>query len=268
MSGLILAACLAVGAGAEPPPPVPAPGASTAQESFRAALEEAKGLWFRGETDLALAQFQRLYLRAVAGEAIPLELSGECAIYLGEIEIEQGRYEGAEAVWRWLLLRDPGYPISPYHHPIEVIGQFEMLRKQVVDAIPPRLPAEKVRYPAWGYAPFGIPQLRQGRGVRGGLYLGGQAVLAAVSVGAWIDLALANPSRGPFPADHPYGWTQATATQRLLERKYALNWPTTFGFYGLWVVSILDGQATFRRDQPVPEASARPALPVGIAGRW
>jgi hypothetical protein len=270
VSGLILAACLTWSAGADEPLPAPvSPEAPTAADGYRADLERAKALWFRGESEPARAELQRLYYRAVAGEPVPLALAGEAAIYLGEVELDAGRSEDAEAAWRWLLTRDPGFPISPYQHPIEVIGQFEIIRRQVRESLPPELPPVRPRYPAWGYAPFGIPQLRQGRPVRGGLYLGAQVVLATASLGLFADLVLANPARGErWPADHPYAWPDTDATERLLDRKYLLQWPATFGFYGLWVVSILDGQATFRADGADRGAAGPVRLPVGIAGRW
>ncbi|MBA2320199.1 MAG: hypothetical protein H0V89_03500, partial [Deltaproteobacteria bacterium] len=200
MSGLILAACLALHATADEPveaPPVE--HAADPVESFRLELEDAKALWFRGEGDLARDKLRRLYFRAVSGEPVPLELSGECVIYLGEIEIERGSVEGAELVWRWLLQRDPTFPISPYHHSLEVIAQFELVRQRVVDELPLAPPPEIPRYPTWGYAPFGIPQLRQGKPVRGVLYLGGQALTAGASVGVFLHLVLANPEPGLFP---------------------------------------------------------------------
>jgi len=268
--GLILALLLAArpAAAEEPPEAADAPAATDPVASFALELDEAKALWFRGEADLAYEKLRQLYLRARAGEPVPLPLAGECAIYLGEIEIERGSVDGAEEVWRWLLQRDPAYPISPYHHPFEVIGKFEVVRKQVVDALPPPAPLVLERYPAWGYVPFGVPQFQQGRPVRGAVYLGGQALFAGASIGLFVNMILANPDPGYFPGEHPLGWAAADATERLIDRKYRLQWPATFGFYGLWVVSVLDGQATFRRSPSEPGAQAPMTLPVGIAGRW
>nr|MBA2319795.1 hypothetical protein [Deltaproteobacteria bacterium] len=60
---------------------------------------------------------------------------------------------------------------------------------------------------------------------------------------------------------------QQGATDRIYDRKYRYQWPATFGFYGLWALSVLDGQSTFRR-QTEPGSGALVPLPVGIAGRW
>ncbi len=268
MSGLILAAWLGLGAAAQEPMPEPVPESHVDPvEQFRLDLEDAKALWFRGERDLALERLERLYRRAVAGEPVPLSLSGECAIYLGEIQIDLGSTAKADAAFAWVLEQDPTYPISPYHHPIEVVGRFEVVRSQVREALPPLEPPPRRRYPAWGYAPFGIPQFRQGKPVRGGIYLATQATLAVVSIGGWIDYEIANPPPGEW-SSNVYGWEEQGATQRLLDRKYLIQWPSTFGFYALWTISVLDGQGTFRSVAPTTATPGRHRLPVGIAGRW
>jgi hypothetical protein len=271
VSGLILAAWLALGAAAQGPEPGPEPADAPATpdpvELYRVELEQAKALWFQGEGDLAHERLERLFARAVAGEAVPLALSGECAIYLGEIEMDRGLKSKADTAFTWLLQQDPNFPISPYHHPIDVVGQFEVVRKQVRDALPPVVRLPPPRYPAWGYAPFGVPQLRQGKRVRGAIYLGAQATLAVASVGLWVDMAIANPPPGDWTGN-PYGWGEDGATDRLLDRKFRLQWPATFGFYGLWVISVLDGQSTFRAAHAGDAGVARMPLPVGVSGRW
>ena len=195
MIAVLLAALVAAAAEPagtlSPPAPIQDPVAS-----FEVELEAAKSAWFQGDVDLARESFQLLYLQLLGGVETPLERAGEVAIYVGEIAYDGGDLASAESAWTWLLQRDPDFPISPYHHPIEVIGLFESVRSRVkadIAALPPILPQ---RYPAWGWVPFGVPQFKQGQPISGTFFLVSQAALATASIGLWVEIARNNPKPG------------------------------------------------------------------------
>ena len=252
--------------------PLEPPEAATTQAppTFAEQLQAAKGAWFRGERADAEASLQQLYLRLVSGEEVPLEVGGEVAIYLGEIAFVRGDLVAAEAAWSWLLQRDPDFPISPYQHPLEVVGWFEGVRSRLA-AERIRAPAPKRPYPWWGFLPGGAPQFRQDQPVRGAVYLAAQTALAATSLGVWAHLAAANPDPGTPCAggvgQSPLGWPCDTITTRVAREKYAVQWPATIGFYAVWGVSLLDGQARWQREVAAPSPS--PTLPpVVLRGRF
>jgi len=259
-----------------PPPEAAAPTvaptveAPLAPPTFADQLQAAKGAWFRGERAEAEAALQQLYLRLVSGEDVSLDVGGEVAVYLGEIAYVRGDLVAAEAAWTWLLQRDPSFPISPHQHPLEVVGLFEGLRSRLAEdrAL---LPVPKRPYPWWGFLPGGAPQFRQEQPIRGAVYLAAQTALAATSLGVWAHLSAANPDEGTPCAggtgQNDLGWPCDTITARVTREKYALQWPATIGFYALWGVSLLDGQARWQRQASGP-ATPPPLPPVVLRGRF
>ncbi len=239
--------------------PAPLPATGSGVVAFEVGLDQARAAWFQGDVEVARAGFQALYGQLLAGTDVPLESAGEVAIYVGEIAYEGGDLPAAEAAWTWLLQRDPDHPISPYHHPIDVIGLFESVRSRVkaeIAALPIPLPP---RYPAWGWLPLGVPQFKQRQPIAGATLLVTQAVLASASVGFYLDLTATNPDIGD-PAPDGRG-TGGPLTERTRINKFRYQWPSTFGFYTLWAISTTAGQTRWRNHHPAP----RPTLLVDPA---
>lgn len=251
MTAILLALALAFAADPAPAE-LPAPP-DAAPSAFDASLEIARTAWFQGDVDTAREAFQALYAQLLAGVDVPLDRAGEVAIYTGEIAYEGGDIAAAEAAWSWLLHRDPDHPISPYHHPIEVIGLFESVRSRVkaeLAALPaPRPP----RYPAWGWLPLGVPQYQQRQPVAGTVFLVAQAALGTASMALWLDLNARNPELGE---DTPKGVPDGDAlAARNLANKYRYQWPATFGFYSMWAISTTAGQTRWRNQHPAGRPS-------------
>ena len=225
--------------------PADAPESTQAQPyqlSFSQALAAAKLRYFQGDIPGATEELEGLRLRVAAGEEAPLTLLGEVLIYLGEIYYLDGKSDVAESIFRELLSLDPQFPISPYEHPMEVVGIFEMLRRGYLRPAPDQ-PTGSKRVPAWGYAPFGVSQFRQNRRKSGALYAGAQAVLGITSVVSYVHLRQVN-ELGPPPS-----WTEEQVQRRVRTQRYLIQWPATFGFYALWGASVVEGRRTWRDAQ-------------------
>ncbi len=218
-------------------------------------LRAAKQLYFQGESRDALDLLEGLQLRLAAGEEPGWDVSTEAMTYLGEIHYKLDQFEGARTAFRWLLERDPHTPISPYHHPIDVVNLFELVRSAVVaerqDLVPPDpVPFDPAPPPLWTFAPLGIPQFAQGRTGAGLAFGGLQAGFGVASVALWAHFRLVNvPSTG-----HPLGWSDEERIRRVQQRRYFVQWPATVAFYGVWSLSAADA-ARYHRQQ---------ALRVGV----
>jgi hypothetical protein len=271
-AGAVMLALWAAPARADEPP---APSDSTDQSNvseFRDEVDAARSAWFQGQSEVARDRFQHLFDRLVAGEEIPLELAGEVAIWLGEIRYEFSPDDSrfAEAPWAWLLGRDPDFPISPYQHPADVVGRFEILRGHIKADLAARPPPPK--YPLWGYIPFGAPQFGQHEPVRGTVYLIAQLGFTAASIGMYAELVKANFPKGTeWPGEHPLGWPHNKVESWLEERTYLVQWPTTLGFYAVWTASVLDGRShwhhTYAPEGP-KESLGLTVPPIVISGRF
>lgn len=234
---------------------------------FDTALDSGKQLYFGGRLAEALTALQTLRGRVEAGEAVDREQRAELYIWLGEIQYHLGRTDDARESFRALLRDDPEYPISPYAHPLEVVGEFELVRREVLAERDRPVELPLVRQPppapAWVWAPFGVPQLSQGR-VGAGLVFGGlQLGLGAASVALYVHIDRNNrdpltdgkPATG-LPRDDVREWA---ATQR---RRY--QWPVTAAFYGTWLASSLEARRHWRRTHG-PTVTLGP-LPRGGSG--
>ncbi|MEQ1505695.1 MAG: tetratricopeptide repeat protein, partial [Myxococcota bacterium] len=208
----------------------PEPAGST----FDVVLGEAKQRYFQGEPDSAKELLRGLQLRLYAGEQADWPSVVEALTYLGEIYYVAGDQASAEVAFRYLLERDPDTPISPYHHSIEVVNLFELVRTMVrasrASTAPVTMPAGPV--PLWTFAPFGTPQILQNRTAAGVLYGVLQLGLGAASIGLYAHLDHVNQVRGPT---HPL-WPLEDVTENVENRRYLLQWPTTLGFYAVWGV--------------------------------
>ncbi|MFT4625315.1 MAG: hypothetical protein ACI8PZ_003983 [Myxococcota bacterium] len=243
----------------EAPAPVP-PAVDDAPESlstlFADVLARAKRSYFSGEHEIALAQLQALEIRLMQGEQPNWEHAAEAMVFNGEILFASGRSEEAGAAFRWVLEEDPDYPISPYHHPIEVVGHFELIRRAVqeereraTNTDPPEIATpERHPPPAQSYLPLGLPQFTQGRPAAGVAFALLQTGLGIASVATYAQLNAANAD----PALHPLGWTQQQVDTRVRTRRYVLQWPLTLGFYGSWLWSHADARRSWRSREVAP----------------
>jgi tetratricopeptide (TPR) repeat protein len=236
----------------------------TAFIEFRQALVAAKTLYFQGD-DRARVAFEQLRLRLAAGETPPVQLQAEALIYLGELYYQVGRTADAKSAFNDVLALDPDFPISPYEHPMEVVGMFEMLRRGITRPPPPPEVAPRKRLPAWGYLPFGAAQFRQGRRGQGIFYACLQGALAATSVGTFAHLHRINGG------DFPSSWSEQEVGRRVQLQRYAIQWPATIGFYAAWGASVYEGSRTWDGGSPVSAAgieSRREELRVAINYRF
>lgn len=238
----------------EPAQPVEVP------RPFTEALADAKSRYFLGRVDEAAAILDELRIRLAAGERVATESKAETLVYLGEIRHLQGDDAAARALFRELLLDDPDQPVSPYEHPMAVIGLFETVRTAVRTELqrPEGPPMVKKRLPAWGYLPFGVPQFAQRKPAAGAVFAGAQALTLAVSIGMFVDL-----DRCRVP-----NWDEASCGRRddaLDTLRYGIQWPSTLAFYGLWALSAVDGSTTWSREAPEVPARARRRRPQALA---
>lgn len=248
--------------------PAPLEAGAAAEAPFTAALEAGKQLYFVGRPAEALTALTALRARVDTGEDVGRDQVADLLVWLGEIQWHLGHADDARESFRRLLRDQPEYPISPYAHPLEVVGEFELVRREILDARA-QLPAGLSGLegpppaPAWVWAPLGVPQLAQGR-VGAGLVFGGlQLGLGAASVAMYVHIDRNNrhplvdgrPATGLEP-DEVHRWTT------LQRRRY--QWPVTAAFYGAWLASSIEARRHWRRTHG-PTVSVGP-LPRGGSG--
>lgn len=228
---------------------------------FDAVLAEAERLYLAGDPNAAAGLLDVLHRRLQIGETVDEQLADESLTYLGEIELGRGDYDGMAKVFREILEKDPDAPINPYRHPPEVVGYFEQVRGVIRREIAARTvvepPVGRHRAPLWTLAPLGIPQLAEGDTARGLAFAGAQGLLGVVSVAMGAHLRAINGTYGD-----PHQWPAAeyeAERRRIQTQRYAVQWPATFAFYGLWAVSAVDGYQRF-----APPAAFGGAV-VGVA---
>lgn len=248
----------------------PANGGSTAgsaateagRGSFADLLDQGKQLYFDGRPVEAQEILLGLERRLLLGEDVALALRAEALIWLGEIQYRLGRHTEAREAFRWLLQQDPEWPISPYAHPMEVIGEFELVRRQVLDEMeqqrgPVVDPVVAPSAPLWTWAPLGIPQVAQKRAGAAALFGGIQLGLGAASIGYATHLRRMNVD----PAGHPRGWTEEEIGTRIDRGRYLVQWPLTFAFYGTWLASSVEARRHHRRSHRDPGAAQAATRP-------
>ena len=154
---------------------------------------------------------------------------------------------------------------SPYHHGEDVRALFALVREQVQQEIAARPPEviplvpvqpTRRRLPLWGYAPFGIPQLGQGRVAPGVVHAAVQGVFVAASISSYTWIVVVNRS----PEGHPLGWTEDQLARRVQTVRYGIQVPSTAIFYGAWLVSTLDAAGSCPRIQ-----RSEAALRIGLS---
>lgn len=236
-------------------PPAPDSDEGTPEEapvrSFEDLAARAKETYFQGDHEAALALYDDLWQRVLAGEHASMAALADLAIYRGEVQYQLRQRTEAWNTFAWLLRKDPDVPISPIMHPQEVVHWFELVRKRVrqelteqselvPDPPPPRPPL-----PLWGYLPLGTPQFAQKRVGAGLAWGGAQLAMAGVSIGTWIYLGQVND------AAHPPSWADDDVTRQVNLRRYLIQWPATFAFYGLWAGSHFAARRDWRRAHEV-----------------
>ena len=221
--------------------------------TFQAVLRAAKRRYFDGESEAAKGLLLGLRDRIFAGEDPGGELAHEAMTYLGVVHFKLDEEAEAKQAFRWILEQDPDALISPYHHRIDVVNLFHVVRAEVAaqrnTVPPPELPAAELgRPPLWHYLPLGIPQFGQGRGGAGVLFGGLQATFGLASIALYSSVDRNNDDFG-LPEEQVR--RQALTTQ----------WPVTIAFYGTWALSIADANRYRRR-----RASTLSVGPVGAQG--
>ena len=241
---------------------------SAGSETFGDVLQVAKQRYFAGEVEAARDLLDGLRQRLEAGEQASPELARQSMTYLGEVLFKLDDREAAKEAFRFILRRNVDAPISPYHHPIDVVNIFELVRAEVrleqqtkvelpVPAEPPPRPGPP---PLWTLAPLGLPQFAQGRPASGFLFGGLQLGFGAASLALREDLG--NTNVAPED-DNEFD----AVRERGLVRKFGLQWPATFAFYGTWLVSAVDASRTWRRRKLEASVSVGPVGRRG-SGVW
>jgi hypothetical protein len=216
---------------------------SVQQVTFGEQLAQAKRMYFAGDHLGSLERFEALEIQLLTADAqdrVGSTLGAEALLYLGEVLQVLGRTEESSAAFEKLFGWDLEYPVSPYHHPIDVVRNAERVRAQVKAIRAPLSPPvlEKRRFPVTGYLPFGIPQMAEGR-VGSGLAFGtAQVGLGVASIALFSQLNSVNvPSDG-----HPNGWGAGQVANQVNQQRYALQWPVSILFYGSWMWSYSDAR--------------------------
>lgn len=266
-SGLLIVLWLTTG-GALADPETPDTVELAVSDDPAQRLDDGRRTYLLGDAALARTLLEALVVRASTIGDVPWQVEAEALVYLGEIQYLAGERDAAGASFRLVLERDPNFRISPYDHPLDVVGAFELIRTSVQDE---RTAAAAVRVPMpwWGYAPFGAPQFRSGRPVRGAVYAGLQLGFAAASVGAWV--AIDQQSRVVTGRDLGDGVNEAAAERARLFRD-AWSIPAAAAFYVTWSASVIDSGVTWRKDRLASfGASVAPragGLELAITGRF
>lgn len=251
--------------------PSPTPEAD-AGNRYGEVLASAKRRYFSGKHLDALDLLQSLEIRLLQGEAPGADLRAETLVFLGEVLYVLDRREEALRTFRTLLRADIEFPISPYHHPIEVVRAFETVREEVrveeeeANAPEPPPPYEPPPLPLQGYLPLGIPQFSEGR-VGRGLVFGSLQVgfgIASLAVYSRID------ANNVAPDMHPQGWTENQVLNQVQNQRYMVQWPLSIAFYGSWLWSHADARRTWKAAHAAPVALApnRQVRGLALEGRF
>ena len=206
-------------------------------ESPAAKLDEAVRLYQTGSHDDA----KQILSGLVNDPALVDEgLRQRARVYLGEVLYLQGNKEEARRFFEAVLLQDPAYVIDPFAHPPDVCGFFETIRAYIrpvpTVAAPPTVPEPIGRPPMSTYIGFGAYQFQSGRPGLGAAMASTQATLGAISLASFYGLTSNNT------------W-QLDGERTSLEKRRALQWAATAGFYGAWAWSVIDAQRHWRRTQ-------------------
>ncbi len=261
MPPLLLLLALALVAPASHAQSPPAEGASEVDEappdaegsapdpalSYEDALEHAKLEYFQGEHEIARAALRALRARMEADDVGGSDTWEETLRYLGEVEYLLGDRAAAWRTFEAMLLARPEATMTTFNHPADVVHWFELVRQGLAQQQPPPPPPPLPPSPppAWTYAPLGAPQFGLAQPRRGATYAVLQTAFGALSIGAFVHLTTINK------ADNPLGLSQDALAQRVAITRWAIQWPATLAFYGLWAGSHLDARRAWRARERV-----------------
>ena len=209
-------------------------------------LDEAVRLYQTGAHDDA----KRILTSLVNDPGMDDEgLRQRARVYLGEVLYLKGDKEEARRLFEAVLLQDHGYVVDPFAHPPDVRGFFETIRAYIRPAAPPTPPttssAPVSRPPFVTYTGFGVYQFQSGRPGLGTAMAGAQATLGALSLASFYGLTQTG------------GW-ETEDQKTALDRRRALQWGATAGFYGVWMWSVIDAHRHWRSThQQSAQMSAR-----------
>ena len=232
----------------------PTPSLDDAGNRYGEVLASAKRRYFSGEHLDALDLLQSLEIRLLQGEAPGDDLRAETLVFLGEVLYVLDRTQEAVRTFHTLLRTDLEFPISPYHHPIEVVRAFERTREEIrVEQSQPPTPEPTPPYeppplPLRGYLPLGIPQFSEGR-VGRGLVFGSLQVgfgIASLAVYAGLD------ANNVGPDVHPQGWSENQVLNQVQNQRYMVQWPLSIAFYGTWLWSHAEARRSWKAAHPTP----------------
>lgn len=218
---------------------------SAEERSYAESLEAAKSEYFAGGHAVALESLVQLIDRLNNDPAADRTILVQAEVYRAEIEyVTQDRAASWASFVRVLDLM-PDFQINTFLHPAEVVDWFDLVKRETSSASLNELPpeTERVRAPAWVYAPVGIPQLGQGQTGAGIAFASTQVATAAASIGLHL---------------HMRSWRRRIADtgtpddfQRFNQIRYGVQLPVTVAFYALYATSVLSGTRRFARDQTV-----------------
>ncbi len=207
-----------------------------------------------GDGDVASATRALLEVkrRADAGESIPAELLDEALVQLAEIQFGAGDVEGATRSLEWLLTRHPDATVNPYHHDSKIVLLLDAARDGLRSREAP--PPKRRVYPWWGYAPFGVPQFKQGRVAEGVVFGVAQGVLVTASVASYYEITRFQGGWwSPRALSKNADVADSYAQDRIL---YGVNLPSSLLFYGVWIGSVVAGHRVW---------AAPPAVSVSVS---
>jgi hypothetical protein len=280
------------------------PGAARADE--RTDIEKAYSAYVGHNYDEAESRLRAL-LDPKTGTLKDPDNVADARMYLGAALVAEGKKDQAAGIFEALLLDKPQYEADPLRVSTQAIDAFldvrakmqsslsilkaERVRKEQEErakveaerqkeaarvAMLERLAGEEVvrtKHSRWvALLPFGVGQFQNGQMALGGVFLGGEALLAIGSgIAAGITLYDANQANQAVSVNSPtasgyhgYAVTAATVSNVL-----------TAGFALLAIAGMVQAQVAFVpesvevRMRPVPTASTRPVLgPGGVGFRF
>lgn len=205
-------------------------------------FEQARDAYIRGCHALALETFETL-IRDVPDPIDALHL--KALVFLGEVAYKLGDRERSLEAFQTVLTFQPEYQISLIDHDPDAVSLFQLakvLEKQKPDPVlpPPTTPTAVPTLPSWTFAPFGVPQFKNGRPVAGAAHAVLQAAGASLSIGMFVHISK--------NWDRPY---KPKEVQRANLLRFGVQWPATALFWGSYLASHLQARKAWKETQRV-----------------
>jgi tetratricopeptide (TPR) repeat protein len=213
---------------------------SGATQSESDVFEQARVLYISGCHIEALKIFEQLVEQ---GDTLSPDTLKRSLAFLGEVQYKLGDREASLTTFQRLIKQDPLFQISVLDHDPEAVSLFHLAKvltgKERAKLPPPAPLPLPPKLPWTGYAPFGTPQLTQGRPVLGAVYATAQIASAAASLGVYVHLAN-RPERTVGKGE--------VRTANLL--RFGVQWPATLLFWSAYLSSHLQGRKQWARQHP------------------